>query len=587
MMLKKPLVLSDFIKVTVIGIFVGVIAGIGAVIFHASLEFSTHHLLGFAGFKSPDISGSWNPPDPLKLLLVMTLGGFTCGLIVYTLAPEAEGHGTDEAIKAFHKRGGKVRARIPIIKTIASAITIGSGGSAGREGPTAQISAGYGSIVAEILKLTPRERRLALAVGIGAGIGSIFKAPLGGAILSAEILYKRDFETEALIPSLIASIIGYVIFCTYDGYKPIFHFPEVHILAHHIPFFIVEGLVCGVVGLIYIVMFYRTMEIFSKFFEKYSLPLVLKPALGALIACLIVIAVSEIIDPLAGYGALGMGYGFLQLAMIGLLPLSVMLVLAIVKMVTTSLTIGSGGSGGVFAPGIVIGGMVGGALGLTFHNIFPEFVTLDVVPAFVAVGMIALFGGISKAPISVLIMICEMTKNYELLFPGMAAVAISYVVTGDYTIYSEQVNTRMDSPAHRYEMAIDLLEDVRVEEAMSKNVLTVTPNHTVRDVLGLIEKTGYMGFPVLEDGKLVGIITFEDVEKVPIEKRAETKVKEVMTPNPVTVKPKDDLKTALERMVVRGVGRLPVVENDKLVGIITKGDIIRAYVRIKRKLGMV
>jgi CIC family chloride channel protein len=314
---------------------------------------------------------------------------------------------------------------------------------------------------------------------------------------------------------------------------------------------------------------------------------VLKPALGALIACLIVIAVSEIIDPLAGYGALGMGYGFLQLAMIGLLPLSVMLVLAIVKMITTSLTIGSGGSGGVFAPGIVIGGMVGGALGLTFHNIFPEFVTLDVVPAFVAVGMIALFGGISKAPISVLIMICEMTKNYELLFPGMAAVAISYVVTGDYTIYSEQVNTRMDSPAHRYEMAIDLLEDVRVEEAMSKNVLTVTPNHTVRDVLGLIEKTGYMGFPVLEDGKLVGIITFEDVEKVPIEKRAETKVKEVMTPNPVTVKPKDDLKTALERMVVRGVGRLPVVENGKLVGIITKGDIIRAYVRIKRKLGMV
>ncbi|ADB58168.1 chloride channel protein [Archaeoglobus profundus] len=587
MVLRPPFILSDFVKITLIGVFVGVIAGIGAIIFHAMLELSTHYFLGFAGFRPPDVSGEWSQPDPLKLLLVMTLGGLVCGLIVYTFAPEAEGHGTDEAIKAFHKKGGEVRARVPIIKMIASAITIGTGGSAGREGPIAQISAGYGSIVAKILKLTPRERRIALAVGIGAGVGSIFKAPLGGAILSAEILYKRDFETEALVPSLIASIVGYTIFCAYDGYKPTFMFPEVHILAHHIPFFILEGLICGVIGIIYVITFYKTRGLFSKFFKMYNLPYILKPASGALIACLVVVAVAKIYNPIAGYGALGMGYNFLQLAMLGLLPLSVMIVLAFVKIIATSLTIGSGGSGGVFAPGLVIGGMVGGAVGLIFHSIFPEFVTLDVVPAFVAVGMIALFGGISKAPISVLIMICEMTKNYELLLPGMAAVAVSYVVTGDYTIYSEQVNTRIDSPAHRYEMAIDLLEEVKVKDAMTRDVMTVTPDQTVGEVFRLIERTGHMGFPVLEDGKLIGIITFEDIERVPLEERTKTKVRDVMTPNPITASPDDDLKSALEKMVIRGVGRLPVVENGRLVGIITKGDIIKAYVRIKRKLGII
>ncbi len=582
-MLKRPFVFSDLVRITLIGVLVGIIAGVGAIIFYATLEFSTQQLLGFTGFKLPDINGNWVPPDPLKLIFIMTLGGLVCGTIVYKLAPEAEGHGTDEAIKSFHRREGKVRARIPIIKTIASAITIGSGGSAGREGPTAQISAGYGSIIADILKLTPRERRLALAVGIGAGIGSIFKAPLGGAILSAEILYKRDFETEALIPSLIASIVGYILFCTCYGYEPIFHFPEVNIFAHHIPFFMLEGLICGPVGMIYVMMFYGT----RNFFSKLNLPIIFKPALGAFLASLIVIAVAKLFNPIAGYGALGMGYDFLQLAMIGKLSLEVMLVLCLLKIITTSLTIGSGGSGGVFAPGIFIGGMVGGALGLIFHQIFPEFVELDVVPAFVAIGMISLFGGISKAPISVLIMVCEMTKNYKLLFPGMAAVAISYIITGDYTIYREQVNTRIDSPAHRYEMAIDLLENVFVRDAMSKNVLTVSPEDTVGHVLRLIEKTGYMGFPVLDDEKLVGIITFEDVEKVPIEERTKVKVKDVMTRNVITLTPKDDLRRALEVMVIRGIGRVPIVENGKLVGIVTKGDIIRTYAKVKRKLGLI
>ncbi|RLI79699.1 chloride channel protein [Archaeoglobales archaeon] len=576
-------------KWNLIGITVGIIAGFGAIIFYTLLEYSTYLFLGLGAGFFPPRSGiaeqSWIAPEnPLMVIAVITLGGLACGLLVYSFAPEAEGHGTDAAIKAFHKEGGKVRARIPLIKTIASAITIGSGGSAGREGPTAQISAGYGSIAADLLKLDPRDRRLALAVGIGAGIGSIFKAPLGGAILGTEILYKRDFEVEALMPGLIASVIGYVIFCTYDGYKPVFMFPEVHISAFQIPFFMLEGIICGVFGLVYVFSFYKTHDLFSRIFNRTGLPQHLKPAVGAFITGIVVVLVAYLFNPAAGYGALGMGYGFLQLAMFNLIPLEVMLVLAIVKIIATSLTIGSGGSGGVFAPGLVIGGMIGGAIGLLFHLLFPSIIPIDVVPAFVAIGMIALFGGISKAPISVLIMISEMTKNYELLFPGMAAVALAYMITGDHTIYIEQVNTKADSPAHREEMSVDILQNIEVREAMipAERILTVSPDNTIPEILDLIEKTGHVGFPVLEDGRLVGIITFQDAGRVPSEDRSKTKVADVMSRDIVVVYPDENLEEALIKLIQKDIGRLPVVERHnekKLVGLITRSDIMKAHAR--------
>ena len=582
-------------KWNLIGILVGIIAGIGAIIFYTLLEYSTLYFLGFgAGFYPPKpgvINFSWiKPENPVNLIIVMVAGGLICGFIVYTFAPEAEGHGTDAAIRSFHRESGKVRARIPLIKTIASAITIGSGGSAGREGPTAQISAGYGSIVADLLKLSTKDRRLALAVGIGAGIGSIFKAPLGGAILASEILYKRDFEAEALMPALIGSVIGYIIFATYDGYDPVFNFPEVHISAYQIPLFMIEGIVCGIFGLFYVFLFYKMHKVFSDLFNKFKLPLHFKPALGAFATAIIVVFVAETFDPAAGYGALGMGYGFLQLAMYNALPLKVMLVLAIIKIIATSLTIGSGGSGGVFAPGLVIGGMVGGAVGMLFHILFPDTVPLSVVPAFVAVGMIALFGGISKAPISVLIMICEMTTNYELLFPGMAAVALAYMVTGDYTIYIEQVNTKADSPAHRDEMTVDVLENIKVGEAMvpAEKIVTVSPNETLVEIMKKIESTGHLGYPVVENGKLVGIITFEDVEKVPFEERAKVKVKDVMPKRLIVTYPDETLEDVLRKLIENNIGRLPVVDrNDKtkLLGIITRSDVMKAHARVSCKIG--
>ena len=245
--------------------------------------------------------------------LVTTVGGLCSGILVYGFAPEAEGHGTDAAIDAFHNKKGEIRSRIPLVKLVASAITIGSGGSAGREGPTAQIGAGFGSFLSKRLHLSVKDRRIAVAVGIGAGIGSIFKAPFGGAIMSAEILYMGDFEVETLLPAFIASTVGYSIFASYAGWTPIFGYLNLSAFTDPLvlPFYAVLGIVCGLVGIVYVKGFYGT----RAFFQRLRMPRFLKPALGGLLVGIIGMFLPQV---------LGMGYGWLQIVMSGnfvLLPI--------------------------------------------------------------------------------------------------------------------------------------------------------------------------------------------------------------------------------------------------------------------------
>jgi CIC family chloride channel protein len=325
---------------------------------------------------------------PWLLPLVTALGGAISGLIVFTFAPEAEGHGTDSAIAAIHHKRGRIRARIPPIKLIASAITIGTGGSGGREGPTAQISAGFGSLLGQWLGLSAQDRRIAVAVGMGAGIGAIFRAPLGGAVMAAEILYIHDLEVESLIPTLIASIVGYAIYGGVYGYVPIFGDQARLGFTHPVQllYYALLGVVSGLGGLLYDRSFYGI----TGLFHRLALPRWLKPALAGLL-----VGTLGLIIP----GALHTGYGWVQISMgpgLLALPLWVVLLLPFAKILATSLSIGSGGSGGIFGPGMVIGGFLGAAFWRLTHNVLPQM-PLEPAP-FVIIGMIALFGGIAHAP---------------------------------------------------------------------------------------------------------------------------------------------------------------------------------------------
>ena len=396
--------------------------------------------------------------------LATTSGGLLAGVLVYTFAPEAEGHGTDAVVKAFHQTKGLIRARVPVVKTLASAITIGSGGSAGREGPTAQIAAGVGSLLGRLLRLPEDERRYLLLMGMAAGLSAIFKSPLGTAIFAVEILYSgMAFEGAALLYCVIAAAVAYAVTGAIEGWSPLFILPSEKFGSPvDLVWYGALGVVSGVVAALLPAVFYGARDAFHRM----HIPNHFKPAIGGLLVGGIGIFLP---------GILGGGYGYMQLALQGGagMALWLLLLLALFKIITLSLTIGSGGSGGVFAPSLYIGTMLGAALAVLLHFLGAGSVSST---GMAVVGMAAVFAGAARVPIATLVMVTEMTGGYHLIMPTMLAVALSYLVQFSLTrharyptLYEAQVVAPTDSPVHRelyYKAAADLLRrrEVKLDE---------------------------------------------------------------------------------------------------------------------------
>ena len=577
-------------------ILIGLVAGMGAVFFYYLLSIASHHLLGGIGhyyppppsgeadiFTAPGVvpPGLLSDPHTWILVLLPAIGGLIAGILIYRYAPEAEGHGTDAVIDAYHQQGGFIRKRVPVIKTFASAITIGTGGSAGREGPIAQIGAGFGSYLADRLKLDDKSRRMMLLCGAAGGIGSIFRSPLGGALFTISVLYKRDSEFESLVPAFISSIIAYSVFCSFFGWGSLFATPE-YVFEHplELVFDALLGLLCGLVGILYINVFYGMRDIFRKLgIRNY-----MKPAIGGLLLGILALVLQQSCG--YGYDILGMGYGIIQSAIDGKLAFEILVLLVLAKIIATSFTISSGGSGGVFAPSLVIGAMLGGAFGIAAHALFPGVIGELQSTSFVLIGMAALLSGVARVPIAAIVMVSELSGNYNLLPPLMFASTIAYLVTSNWTIYEKQVPARVDSPAHREELTIDILENASVSDAMSVDIMPANPTNSVQTVLNLITKYGHIGYPVLDDNRLVGIVTFKDAERVPIEDREAVLVEQVMAPatSLIVTYSDESLEDALRKLVLNDIGRLPVVDRDdqsKILGIVTKSDIIRLHAQLR------
>jgi len=428
---------------------IGIAGGLGAQLFVWILNLAERLLLfGIAGFRPPE-PGSPNPQPFFTgsiywlIPVATTLGGLLSGILVYTFAPEAEGHGTDAAVEAFHFKGGKVRPIVPLIKVFASAITIGSGGAAGREGPTAQISVGVGSMLADFLHLPDEDRRILVLAGMAAGLAAIFRSPLGMAIFSVEILYSgMAFETEALIYTVIASVVAYAVNGLFVGWSPIFFFPQTVHFTQPIALagYASLGVVAGVIGALEPPIFYGIRDLFRAL----KIPNHFKPAIGGLLMGLLALWVPETIST---------GYGWVQKAMTGDYIGWSLILLALAKILAMSLTISSGGSGGVFGPNVYIGGMVGAWVAFVADRLIPgaEFSSA----AFAVVGMAAVFAGTARVPIATLIMVAEMTGGYGLIVPSMFATTIAFVVERTLStgfkyprLYEAQVELRTDSPTH-------------------------------------------------------------------------------------------------------------------------------------------
>jgi CIC family chloride channel protein len=562
------------------GVVVGIVAGLGAALFYAMCQVGLHYFLDIgAGFRPEHPFGE--PPlfketatefRRYMLIIIPALGGLVAGFLVYRFAPEAEGHGTDSAIDAYHNKQGRIRGRVPFVKALASAFTLGSGGSGGREGPIAQIGAGFGSYLADRLGLDSRSRRVLLAAGLGAGIGSIFRAPLAGALFAAEILYREpEFEYEVVIPAIVTTIVAYSTFGFIFGFQPLFRQSD---FAFHDPRellpYAVLAIVVALASPLYVKVFYGV----HRMFKRMRVSNYVKPAIGGLATGLIGFFLPQ---------TLAFGYGVIQGALDENIGITLLFAIAFGKILTTAFSIGSGGSGGVFGPSMVIGGCLGGAVGKLFHLWIPGIVPQP--GAFVIVGMAGFFAAASNAPVSTVIMVSEMTGNYHLLVPAMWVCAIASTIGRRWSIYEQQVDTRYDSPAHYGDFVKDHLEDIYVRDIFNPDTqFQYIPEHmTLREFIPVMTETDQQNFPVIDgEGRLTGIFSIADVREILVERDLDNLLimKEIADETVTSVELGENLASALRKFAEIEVDKLPVVESEdtqKIIGMIRRRDVISAY----------
>jgi CIC family chloride channel protein len=563
-------------------VMIGTVSGIGAILFDLLFRVAQRILLVGIGRFQPPASGveggpGFGPQTPWLPVLSLVIGGLISGALVFGLAPEAEGHGTDAVLKAFHRLRGKIRRRVPVVKAVASAITIGSGGSAGREGPIAQIGAGFGSFLADIVGLSNADRRIMMMAGAAGGIGAIFRAPLGAALFAAEVLYSEpEFEYQVLLPGLISAITGYCIYSSYAGWGYLFDVPPI---SFHQPkqllVYAMLGVACALVGVIYPKVFYGVRD---HLFRPLKAPGWIKPAIGALGVGGIAVIFPQ---------AIGMGYGYIQEAIRGEHTIAFLLAFVVAKIVATSLTISSGGSGGVFGPSLVIGGALGAAFGQAAAQFAPNYAPPQAACIMVAMG--GFFAGVAKVPFASVIMVMEMTGSYGLLVPSLLVAAIAYVfMPPRIGLYENQVPGRIDSPAHLGSFAVDILRLARVEdswESVRQAPRTVAHDAPLATLVDLVSHSEQDLFPVVDSsGALAGELSVEDLRRALVSEseKAGVVARDLMHAVIDPLVPGDDLNHAARLLAERQIGAVTVVQDRgsrKVIGIFTRRDLIVAYGR--------
>jgi len=566
-------------RLMLLSIGVGIVAGLGAILFDRLLVWMLHAVLEtFTGYAEPRAGApaaslsTFAPARSLWFFIIPALGGLVSGVIVYLVAPEAEGQGTDAMIESFHEKGGKIRKRVPLVKIVASALTIGSGGSAGKEGPISQIGAGFGSAVAATFRLKPRERRVLVLAGAAGGIGAIFQAPLGAALFAPEVLYREtEFESEAILPCIVSSITAYAVYTQlYKGGALFFPGRVGFSLPGELLPYAVFGVLCALVGFLFVRVFYGARD---RLFQPLRIHRMLKPALGGLMMGCIAFFVPQIMNG---------GYGWVQTALEGKLLWRMMLLLVALKIAATSCTISSGGSGGVVGPSVFIGAMLGGAFGFLGHEVAPGWVVHP--HSFVLVGMGGFFAGVAKVPIASIIMACEMSASYTLLVPLMIVSSISCLLLRNVNLFEKQQISRIASPAHLTEFARGMLEKIRVHEAVREQTITLIPEHMpFGDLVKTVTRSGASHFPVVDrEGRMIGIVSINDIRAVLFEETVDQLIvaRDVATPNVVRVHWNDTLQQALDKMAAINVDELPVAYEerpDEIVAMVSKRDIVDYY----------
>jgi CIC family chloride channel protein len=552
-------------------LLVGAGAGFGAVIFRWLIGSFTH--LAFDGGKiALGFLGRY------YVILIPALGGLLVGPMIYFFAREAKGHGVPEVMAAVALQGGRIRPIVVVIKALASSICIGSGGSVGREGPIVQIGSALGSTVGQALQLSDERIRNLVACGAAGGIAATFNAPIAGVIFALEVIlgeFSVGYFSTVVISSVTANVIGRI----FMGNYPAFLVPSYPLVS---PWELFLYAALGILSALIAIAFVRILYRFEDLFDGWHFPEYAKPVIGGLLIGAMGLCFPHLF---------GVGYEAIEAALRNELVLPTLILLAMLKIVATSITIGSGGSGGVFAPSLFIGSMLGGAFGSVVHGWLPA---ITAVPgAYALVGMAAVFAGAAHAPITAILILFEMTGDYHIILPLMLATVISTLLAerlsreSIYTMKLARRGIRLERGRD-----IDVMQGILVGEAMTTDVNSVPTTMSLKELAEKFNHTHHHGFPVLDEkGELHGIVTLRDLEQAIAERdMSSLTVKDIATTSILTAYPDEPLWAALKRLGTRDVGRLPVVERQhprKLIGLVRRHDIIRAYnVAIARRMAL-
>lgn len=541
---------------------VGVGAGLAAVLFRWLIAFFNQ--IGFGGGRTVlSFLGSY------YVILIPAIGGLVVGPLVYFFAREAKGHGVPEVMEAVALKGGRIRPVVALIKALASSVCIGTGGSVGREGPIVQIGSALGSTLGQILRLSDERIRILVACGAAGGIAATFNAPIAGVIFALEVIL-REFSSAYFSMVVIAGVASSVISQAFLGNFPAFQVPPYSLVSPwELFFYTLLGLFAAIVALGFIFLLYRMEDLF----DAWKFPEYIKPAVGGLGVGLLGLYIPAVF---------GVGYDAIEKALYGQMGAVLLVGLVVSKLLATSLTLGSGGSGGVFAPSLFLGAMLGGAFGSLVHYWMPEVTASP--GAYALVGMAAVFAGAARAPITAVLILFEMTRDYRIILPLMFATGLSTLVSARLskeTIYTLKLRRKgVDVDARN---DLNIMRAIKVGRAMApiSSQVMVTPDTSFEELAELFQSTHSHGFPVVDQAnEFLGVVALSDLERAVKRGQAGGTVRDIYTTRLITAYPDESLEEVVRRIGSRDVGRVPVVDRlapTRLLGMVHRADIIRAY----------
>jgi len=545
-------------KIDSIAILIGLLTGLVIGIYdRALLYFST--LFGMQrGFSVHEF-------PPYYVIFMPALGGLLVGIISYFLIKKR--YGVDGLIETVAIRGAKLNLFDSFLEVFASIITISSGGSLGKEAPGILGGAWTGALVGRIMKSPEKRLQILLGCGAAGGIAAVFSAPLAGVVFVVEVIYG-ELTTSTFIPIVISSVFATLVSNSIIGIETL-QIPSYSLVSPYREFglYLVLGLLAGVVSTILIRTLYFTKDVFS------NIPIhpIFKPALGGLAVGVIGLFYPRV---------LGMGYGVITDALNNQFTLKLLIILLFLKIIAFSLSLGSGGFGGTIIPSIFTGTMLGGAFGTVVNIVYPGMTASP--GAYALVGMGAVFAGTVRAPLTAILILFELTRNYNLILPLMFACVLSNVMSN--ALYPESIFTeglRRKGIKIRRGREVDIMTSIIVKDVMTTNIQTVSEDDNVETLNVLMQVSRHIGFPVVNsEDKLTGIVTLSDLRNRVKPGEINKKIGNITTREVEVAYPDETLDIALKRLASKQIGRLPVVAREdktKLLGLITRSDIVNAY----------